>query len=271
MGFLDEAIREHLDLKRRRGADPDEIERMEQDALGPVRRSFEAEEFEEYAHVGSLDETDEAEPYFEAPNEEDDGYGTAAARDESRTELLTPPPAETLLTPEEERPAPPTGSTEHSYEHETALEPELPSAHEKGFAHEHGHGHGNTLGYEHLPAGEPEVARAHEVAFDPDAASDAPPLAAEEPGYGDERTELLEPAEPSTGELPLTGERVPADPEYAEAEPRLAAPRRESSAEPPEPKGDDVLEETPEFLQDAPEHDQLWFEQRPPRDFDFGG
>ena len=34
---------------------------------------------------------------------------------------------------------------------------------------------------------------------------------------------------------------------------------------------DDVLEETPEFLQDTPEHDRLWFEQRPPRDFDFDG
>ena len=32
---------------------------------------------------------------------------------------------------------------------------------------------------------------------------------------------------------------------------------------------DDVLEETPEFLQETPEHDRLWFEQKPPRDFDF--
>jgi hypothetical protein len=39
----------------------------------------------------------------------------------------------------------------------------------------------------------------------------------------------------------------------------------------PEPKSDDVLEETPEFLQDTPDHDRLWFEQRPPRDFDFDG
>src|SRR5690349_2899920 len=38
MGLLDEAIREHLDLKRRRGADPTEIARLEQEALGPVRR-----------------------------------------------------------------------------------------------------------------------------------------------------------------------------------------------------------------------------------------
>ena len=30
---------------------------------------------------------------------------------------------------------------------------------------------------------------------------------------------------------------------------------------------EDVLEETPEFLQETPEHDRLWFEQKPPRDF----
>ena len=41
--------------------------------------------------------------------------------------------------------------------------------------------------------------------------------------------------------------------------------------EPPEgaDEGDDVLEETPDFLQETPEHDRLWFEQKPPRDFDF--
>jgi hypothetical protein len=31
----------------------------------------------------------------------------------------------------------------------------------------------------------------------------------------------------------------------------------------------DVIEETPEFLQDTPDHDRLWFEQKPPKDFDF--
>ncbi len=34
------------------------------------------------------------------------------------------------------------------------------------------------------------------------------------------------------------------------------------------PEGEDVLEETPDFLQETPEHDRLWFEQKPPRDFD---
>jgi hypothetical protein len=36
----------------------------------------------------------------------------------------------------------------------------------------------------------------------------------------------------------------------------------------PEPT-EDVLRETPEFLEETPEHDRLWFEQKPPKDFDF--
>jgi len=36
MGLLDEAIREHLELKRRRGGDPSEIAREEREALDPV-------------------------------------------------------------------------------------------------------------------------------------------------------------------------------------------------------------------------------------------
>jgi hypothetical protein len=36
MGLLDEAIREHLELKRRRGADPAEVAREQREALEPV-------------------------------------------------------------------------------------------------------------------------------------------------------------------------------------------------------------------------------------------
>jgi hypothetical protein len=53
---------------------------------------------------------------------------------------------------------------------------------------------------------------------------------------------------------------VPGHPQRA-AHPPPAAPGED----------EDVLEETPEFLQDTPDHDRLWFEQRPPRDFDFDG
>jgi hypothetical protein len=38
VGVLDDAIREHLDLKRRRGADAAEVERQAAEALGPARR-----------------------------------------------------------------------------------------------------------------------------------------------------------------------------------------------------------------------------------------
>jgi hypothetical protein len=34
---------------------------------------------------------------------------------------------------------------------------------------------------------------------------------------------------------------------------------------------EDVLEETPDFLRDTPDQERLWFEQQPPRDFDFDG
>ena len=56
----------------------------------------------------------------------------------------------------------------------------------------------------------------------------------------------------------------------------LADPPGARAGEPAEPadadaaaEGEDVLEETPDFLQETPEHDRLWFEQKPPRDFDF--
>jgi hypothetical protein len=38
MGDLDDAIREHLELKRMRGADPNEVARLEHEALGPIDR-----------------------------------------------------------------------------------------------------------------------------------------------------------------------------------------------------------------------------------------
>lgn len=41
MGLLDDAIREHLDFKRRRGADPSEVARQEGEAFGPARHEQE--------------------------------------------------------------------------------------------------------------------------------------------------------------------------------------------------------------------------------------
>ena len=50
--------------------------------------------------------------------------------------------------------------------------------------------------------------------------------------------------------------------------------RRPTSTRPPASRegrdsDEDVLEETPDFLEETPEDDELWFEQKPPKDFDF--
>src|SRR4051812_27962551 len=39
MGLLDDAIREHLELKRKHGADPEDVARQEREALGPGQRN----------------------------------------------------------------------------------------------------------------------------------------------------------------------------------------------------------------------------------------
>jgi hypothetical protein len=143
MGLLDDAIREHLELKRRRGADAEEVTRQEQEALGaPLRAEFAAA----------------------AP---------AAAAEPAAVE---------------DAPAP-----------EPEAEPE--------------------------PVSEPEPEPERDIPLDQATVEYTPPPL-EEP------EELEEP---------------PAPPQEGE---------------------EDVLEETPDFLQETPEHDRLWFEQKPPRDFD---
>ena len=97
-----------------------------------------------------------------------------------------------------------------------------------------------------------------------------------------------EPAEPPSEEVPYafdppseeTSRDRPEPP--SEETPRPGEPPSEETpsgaAEPPSEETDsdydpdtgheDVLEDTPRFLEDAPEDDDLWFEQKPPKDFD---
>jgi hypothetical protein len=63
MGLLDEAIRDHLELKRRRGADPGEIAREEREALEPV--------FPDEPRAPALDEEPVPAPLDEAPPQGD--------------------------------------------------------------------------------------------------------------------------------------------------------------------------------------------------------
>jgi hypothetical protein len=164
MGLLDDAIREHLELKRQRGADPTEVERQEREALGAKPQA-------EFAPAA-----EEPAPPEEEPAEEAEVLEPIEAGDER----------EPFDAADEREP----------FDVE-ALEPRAPER--------------------------------------PAPATDEP-----DPWLADERDE------------------VPADES-------LAHPREEPEEEPSE----DVLEDTPDFLQETPEHDRLWFEQRPPRDFDW--
>ena len=56
MGVLDDAIREHIELKRKHGANPSELDRQEHEALGPARREAPAQPVEgEEDEAGAAD------------------------------------------------------------------------------------------------------------------------------------------------------------------------------------------------------------------------
>jgi hypothetical protein len=219
MGLLDDAIREHLDLKRRRGADPAEVERLEREALGPVRRNTAQTAYEDdepdLSADSPYDEPDVADA--EAAYEIGDEPGPALEHeewefDDDRTRIVPPRDDEPVATePADEEPSA-----------ESAPRAERES--------------GSTQ-----PPAVPEPAPGAPAPLD-FAEDDEEPFADHEPpaGAGGETTEY-------------------------DVERALAAEDGE------EDEDEDVLEETPEFLQDTPDHDRLWFEQRPPRDFDFDG
>ena len=87
----------------------------------------------------------------------------------------------------------------------------------------------------------------------------------------DELDQALEaPAEPEPSLADEPEAEVIEDAEVVEDEPEQAEESEPESTEPAPPRADeDVLEETPDFLEETPEDDQLWFEQKPPKDFDF--
>jgi hypothetical protein len=193
MGLLDDAIREHLELKRLHGATDDEIDRAEQEALGPARR-------EAGAGAG-------VPPLEEVPGDEVEA-------------VIPPPPPPPLAEDDESAPPPPVD--------------------DPVFADEY--------------AAEPAPADLDEPGFEP--VSELPPLE-EAPPPGTAKPH----GDPAIGDYdePVVDLDEPVlDPDDPAEEP----PPREA-------EGEDVLEETPEFLQDTPDHDKLWFEQKPPRDFDF--
>ena len=227
MGLLDDAIREHLDLKRRRGGDPGEIERAEREALGPVRRGPEPMAADEADATGVPYDAGGDEPY-------DDRDDERWEEDELAGEEHRADPEATALMPAQPRSEP--------------LEAAFDEDEDEPFADE------EPLGEETMVHPPPEP---------PHAAQAPDPVAAprREPDDLLMDDELFADPPSRRGEPEAGDETVEYHVEDALAED--AAHRR------PEHEDEDPLEETPEFLQDTPDHDRLWFEQRPPRDFDF--
>ena len=192
MGLLDDAIREHLDLKRRRGADPSEIAKEEADALGPVRRDGADEEL-----------VDDAAPAEHGSSRPDRGRRAGVAYDD------------------------------------------------------------DAAGVRRRAAGVRRTPRAS-----PSPPSRRPPTSARTPSPRRRArrrpTAIRSPTSPraSSPRRARRGARGTSE-RRARPSPRPASPT------PPAGDEEDVLEETPDFLQETPEHDRLWFEQKPPKDFDF--
>jgi hypothetical protein len=299
MSILDDAIREHLELKRAHGADESELKRLEDEAFGPASRP------------------EEPDPLAEAPTEfmaTPEAAG-AEADEEGRRRIniadLQEPPAPAqeepkveaveTVEPEAEAPAPPAEDAAQA----------APPAEE-------------TLAEEPAPDERQAIAEQPTEFFDVEAemgTEDAPaPAATEAASPSDEEIAEAESAEPklapveppteihaSRAETPVeepaleeedddfwSDQRLsdeldqaletPSEHEPVEPEPAAAAPPPpadpEGEGEDDAPAGqqanydpdtghEDVLEDTPDFLEDAPEDDELWFEQRPPKDFDF--
>ena len=94
----------------------------------------------------------------------------------------------------------------------------------------------------------------------------APPADLRDDGAPEEPLAEAPPA-PAEHHGAVSAERFAPEPDLDWSDPAPTEPEPARAAAPDEPE--DVLEETPEFLEETPEHDRLWFEQRPPRDFDF--
>jgi hypothetical protein len=183
MGLLDDALREHLELKRLRGADPGLVSREESEVFGPVRGG---EPGADNGEIGAP----------EPPAHED------------------PPP--------------------------TGHDPAQP----KGFS---------NVGQE---TAEIDMLTVLEGDLDQEAAPAGPVVA--QPVAGRPRSRDTSP-----------GRRVAEDSLEWEMPGKGSDEGNRAGGDSQDEPVEDVLEETPDFLRDTPEQERLWFEQRPPRDFDF--
>jgi hypothetical protein len=287
MGLLDDAIREHLDLKRQRGADPGEIERLEREALGPVRREPTGRSVGVVPH---LEVNVDPEQHFEPATELLHDQGRA--REPKRGFLRRNRPAPTtdpapsdfaehldvgLNGPPADRFEHPDPFSQDQFDQDDPFPGADPVPQEDPVFHDEPEVKAEPphLIFDSAPPQRPTFAPI--PASEPEAEAAPADAAEHEPEAEDQP---LATAGPSVAPVPAPAEPALDDHARADAaretrewsvEEAFAAEDGEQEAPAAEPAEEDVLEETPEFLQDTPDHDRLWFEQRPPRDFDFDG
>jgi hypothetical protein len=295
MGILDDAIREHLELIRQHGAPDSDVQRLEDEAFGPPTRPDEADfpEAEEGMSSGNGVATEAA---VEDP-------GDAAAHEDVTTLLqageAAEPPAETPGTGlEEPTGAHITGDVDDAEGEpvlgEPADEPAAEVEEEEPIAEEHAIVEEPLVAEEPLAEEEPEVEEATslydrgadegmDIDLDLSLAEEAPAEEAASEEHPLDQPEGAVPLEPpieslDTVEHPFPEEiteteepheEPPPSDEHEVHEEESAQEEVEEDAEDSDEGDEDVLADTPEFLKDQPEDDELWFEQGEPKDFDF--
>jgi hypothetical protein len=336
MGILDEAIREHLELKRQHGADESELKGLEDEAFGEAERpdavspSPGSEAETQIISPGSsitspAGEGDQLDKVFEATRQREAAAEEAAAREAAKAKEAergsdAPPAPESTFAehPIPEPPVPAEPKAEAAPEATEAATVESPEAKPAEPAPE------PPAPAQEGDAGDMLEAERHHLASHPTEHYDVDAAIAEEDeidvlsesslsdeldralesgevaSAGGETVEYDVSSEPDSGEIdfdePDSGEMDSGEYE-AEADSSEHDVVEEDSAEllyqdgatedqPVEAEPDtgeeeaddsgdffdqdDVLEATPDFLEETPEHDQLWFEQKEPKDFDFG-
>ena len=307
MGILDDAIRDHLELKRKGGTQESDLERLENEAFGPPSRPGDAPgavataEPPEGLNPESADERSEPDtgqasipttqmPAPEAPveapapapaeqgGETDAPEGEVVFHDFAAEEGLVPPRAAAPSAPPVEQDVGRPESEQERREPEPS-EPTTPAPAPAGETsaddtqpHNVEAEFGSAEGQPESPPADRAEAEEIEIDDDLELHLDEEDLAT---------SAGLDRAEPETG-----GGEPPSEPELTVVEDEVVEEDigeedvevveeevDEPSEEAPEDAGaddeEDVLEETPDFLRETPEHDRLWFEQKPPKDFDF--
>jgi hypothetical protein len=314
MGILDEAIREHLELKRQHGAGDSELKQLEDEAFGQAQRPGDEQAPDPLAEAPTQ--------FMEQP---DIPESETARREPTIADLQEPPPPldepapAAVDTPAEEATsiaAAAPAEEEPAMEHEIvvdAVETSGPSTEERQTiaeqptemfdVEEELSGPSSPTDEELV---EEEIAEPRLAPADPLAGlaeteeaevSVQGPAPDDDDEYDDEddafwNEQRLSDELDQALEAPRDAEPEPAAEVEAEPEPEIdeaaetdEEPESEEyeapleTAEEPVPVAEaepesshheeDVLEETPDFLEETPEDDQLWFEQKPPKDFDF--